>query len=592
MQPPKNAWPDTEGSRGVLFFAQLMSEMLSPTTFESFRVYSLDTNARLDEALLLAEDVRRERVPRATLDPIVEELKWSVTKDSAAIKLAEREIESLTRTVSDKNTTLDAFSSHIRFIDRLIGNRYKETVQNQILESFDQANRKNDIRKLAGFYCSHLINLGYSRQHILEVVNSYFFTSDVQRIGRATLAKFFREFDGRRKRFIVHAAVSKDLGNYLKGLGFVIRDIAQLSTDQVGTLALNSNFGSTPSALEVSVDHFDPHVAMDFAYQILSAQRAISYLDPYGMKCDWGNTMHVTKLRAQNGVSITKQDFLSSRPNIQKVRPNIRAGTISSYAKSLIENFDTPSTERLLSSIRTAALARTSFNPENQIISLWSAIEVLLSEPDDKVRIVHYANLITPCIALRHARRQILAIYDGLILRYRHRLNRLLRQMPNFPNSHGQKAFSEMMLLPEHEALRVELCKILENNPLALHRVWKLHNDYKDTKCAHRTICDHANRVEWQIHRVYRARNQLVHSGRMPSYLESVILNIAEYYTAAIATIVNRAKREEERSDIDQTVAEIGIRYSILRNQFIGKVEPFQASHVAMLMDFPTAWNS
>ncbi|WP_292242340.1 hypothetical protein [Mesorhizobium sp.] len=72
-----------------------MSEMLTPTTFESFRVYSLDTTARVDEALDLIADVEDQRVPHAVLDPVIEEMKWSFAKDPAAPSLAADEIESL-----------------------------------------------------------------------------------------------------------------------------------------------------------------------------------------------------------------------------------------------------------------------------------------------------------------------------------------------------------------------------------------------------------------------------------------------------------------------------------------------------------------
>ncbi len=106
-------------------------------------------------------------------------------------------------------------------------------------------------------------------------------------------------------------------------------------------------------------------------------------------------------------------------------------------------------------------------------------------------------------------------------------------------------------------------------------------------KSANRTICDHADRVRWQIHRVYRARNQLVHAGRTPSYLESVILNLAEYYRSSIATIVNRAKQEDGKSDIDQIVAEIGIKYGIFRDAYAGRAAtPLTSEQVAMLMDW------
>ena len=80
MRPPRNQWPSTDGSRGVLMFAQLMNEMLSPTTFESFRVYTLDTVSRLDEGLSLIDDVQRNRIPRAALDSVFNELNWSDRK--------------------------------------------------------------------------------------------------------------------------------------------------------------------------------------------------------------------------------------------------------------------------------------------------------------------------------------------------------------------------------------------------------------------------------------------------------------------------------------------------------------------------------
>lgn len=46
------------------------------------------------------------------------------------------------------------------------------------------------------------------------------------------------------------------------------------------------------------------------------------------------------------------------------------------YVTRVLANFDRASTERLLSSINIGALARTSPNKENQLISLWSAVEV------------------------------------------------------------------------------------------------------------------------------------------------------------------------------------------------------------------------
>ncbi|NSZ06212.1 hypothetical protein G6M14_07555 [Agrobacterium tumefaciens] len=569
MRLPKHEWPNTDGSRGILLFAQLMSEMLTPTTFESFRVYSLDTTSRIFEALELLHDVRQERIPRQVLEPIIEELKWSLKKDPAARNLAGGEIESLLNLLGT-SFSLEDFTSHLRLIQKLVGGHYKKTIELLLLELFDKPDKRMDFRKLVGFYCCHLINLGYDRNHVRQVLDDSFYSSPVVRMGRKTLEKFLNCFDAKQRRYIVQAGVTRDLGNYLRGLEFDVH--TRLNTGSyAASLTTNSNTALLPAVFGWSTVALDPHSAMNSAYQFLSAQRAISFLDPYGMHCEWGDTMHVTLHRAKSGCAITKADFLENKqrptsPVNKRPQRVTRARTISNYAADIARNFDGASTERLLSSIRTAALARTSFNPENRLISLWSAIEVLLSEPRDDARIVHYARLVVPCIVMRHTRRQVIAVYNELLPRYRSRLNTLTRSMET--ESHGHEAFAELVFLPENQQHQAQLCTLLAENPLALHRVFKLQRDYKNVKAVNATIDDHADRVRWQIHRVYRARNQLVHAGRMPTYLESIILNLAEYYRSAVATIVGRAKREEEASDIDQIVSEIGIRYGILCNHF------------------------
>ena len=588
MRPQINSWPNTNGSRGVLMFAQQMKEMLTPTTFESFRAYSLDTTARLREAYWLAEDVRKKRIPKAVLNPVVAELEWSFSKDSAVQELASNEVESLNRLMAMQDMSLAGFSSHIKLIRKLTSVSYKAKLEEIILSVFADDKQRIELRKLTGFYCSHLLNLGYKRRHILEVVDDSFFEDDVQRAGANSLKSFFKKFDAKVKKFVVHAGISEGVATYLKRLGFNTRDFMSLTIEQQTIIGLNPNAGKLEFALETQIDALDPHDAMEKCYQLFIASRSITYLDPMGMEFIWGDTMSVTRLRSKLGEAISKTDFLVTRKKGNSKNSRAQPRTISKYAATILENFNDHSNERMLSSIRMSSLARTSFNPENQLISLWSAIEVLLSEPDGQPRIVHYADLIVPCIAIRHIRRQVLSIYHELLISYRAKFKRLLRSIPDYKDLAVEQAFAEMMFLPEHEDLRLKLLEILTANPLALQRVYKLHNDYKTTKSAAQAISDHFDRVYWQIHRVYRARNQLVHAGLTPSYLESIILNQAEYYQSTIATIVSRAKREHHRADIDQVVAEVGIQHGIYQRTFREqKAANLDRTQIALLIDQP-----
>src|SRR5690606_35271289 len=92
MRPAKNVWPETEGARGALFFAQLMIEQLSDATFESFRALTMDTLSRLDEAMTLSSDVQRNMAPPKVLEPAVEEVRWSINRDPVAKKIAPNEV--------------------------------------------------------------------------------------------------------------------------------------------------------------------------------------------------------------------------------------------------------------------------------------------------------------------------------------------------------------------------------------------------------------------------------------------------------------------------------------------------------------------
>src|SRR3546814_1461800 len=130
------------------------------------------------------------------------------------------------------------------------------------------------------------------------------------------------------------------------------------------------------------VETQDEESAVAQVEQNRTSVRALTFLAPQGMPCSWGKEMYVIKRRASQG-ALLRKDTLSVETHspIQKTGGR-RLKDLRAYSKRILNNFDASSTERLLSSINTSALARTSSNPENQLISLWSAVEVLLSEPE------------------------------------------------------------------------------------------------------------------------------------------------------------------------------------------------------------------
>ena len=547
-----------------------MDEMLNPDSFESFRAFTLDSIARLDEAISLLYDVEQGRIPQKALDPIFAELLWSLEKDSVAQTLAFAEIEILKDVIRIGQYHLADISAHCFLIKRLTSQQYKKELETMLIARLSDDKHRHDFRKLCGFYCSHIVNMGYSKRYVASVVEETFFTKEIHRAGARTINRFFGHFRVTQRQFVVYAIVSREFALFIRRLNYTI--VAPREIDEVTSAAFGPHIAAHPGHMifKLKQHSFDQFGAMIAAHSLITSLRAMTYLLQHPMSCEWVNNMFVIAVRSRKGAMISKIDisFDSHSRTRMTTTSGKRLKGMVSYAGRLINNFDGTSTERLFNSLNIGALARTGASQENQLISFWSAVEVLLSDPPKETpRIVHYTGLLVPCLCLRHVRRQTVALFDNLLLGYRRAFMKILNkeEHANTGDSHTNLAY--LLLASENEGLRNELCELCANNPLALHRLWKFHRDYKEPTSALEAINGHEKRVTWQILRIYRARNQLVHSGNVPSYLQSLILNISEYYRSVVSTIVHRSRSYSEL-DIDQLVSEIGIMYRIYKREF------------------------
>src|SRR5690606_9153820 len=67
----------------------------------------------------------------------------------------------------------------------------------------------------------------------------------------------------------------------------------------------------------------------------------------------------------------------------------------------------------------------------------------------------------------------------------------------------------------------------------------------------------HKQKVEWQIRRIYRTRNLIVHSGKLPSYTNILIENLHNYFDSFLETLINKAITEKTIRTINQGVIEL-----------------------------------
>ena len=569
MRPTKNAWPTTDGAQGIKFFAQLMQQMLRRDAFESFRARSLDTLARVQELLDALDDVLALRIPQQALDPLLGEFEWSLRRDPVISKIAS---ELVAATLQDKEL-LNATKTDVRklrhsliYLQKTIRSRYKNTVENEILEYFNNGKEKIRLRIATQFYCAFLLNSGYSRDFISEIISRRYFSRNHSRLDRRSLSAFFGEIDCEDKNFEIYSQISNEFFSYISRLtDETVIDNANIPSEIRRAFRLSPSLHRYDCYFYMKVKAKDEYSAARIVDRHLYSLSAMAFLGRKGVQFRWRSEKYARQVRANGGRLVGFETL-----RFQRTVSNPTAKTMKSLVSQstqILRRFDEESTERLISSINTAALARTSDNIENQFISLWSAVEVLLSDPPpNTARIVHYANLIVPCICLKYARRYIIAVVDEIQIGYRSRLKQILATLPPELGIDAYTRFTHVIFDAQYQTQRSLLFDMVSDNPLAMHRIFKLGKDFAKPEDFLSSLKAHQQRVNWQIHRIYRARNHLVHAGRLPPFLESVVINLFEYYRNATMSVLNRASKEKERSSIDQVVREIAIELEMYKS--------------------------
>ena len=215
--------------------------------------------------------------------------------------------------------------------------------------------------------------------------------------------------------------------------------------------------------------------------------------------------------------------------------------------------------------LATAAVATRIHLDEPRLLSIWSSFEVLLNEPDQNdVRILHFIRQLVPAVCLKYHRKLFAAVYGELSVAYGNAFSKIIWSTELKGRGAAINRFAKLVILPEFEESRNKTLALCGQFPLALHRLYRLRHLYSRPKSVRDTLAGHANRVEWQLHRIYRVRNSLVHAGVAPSYADTLVRNAMDYFRSVVTNVTQVASREQGPSDLSLILSEISLEWEML----------------------------
>ena len=197
-------------------------------------------------------------------------------------------------------------------------------------------------------------------------------------------------------------------------------------------------------------------------------------------------------------------------------------------------------------------LAARSDTRESQLLNIWISLETLTPLSSSTSKIKNITSSITPFMALNYTTRFIQRINGDLLNWDRAAYKDILRKIEAEDGQGAYYKVAKFIMLNEHEELRKDIYSHLDDFPLLRYRIFNLNKTFSKPENVISLIEEHRKKIEWQIRRLYRTRNLIVHSGKSPDYIGTLVENGHDYLDQIMNEVMIMCSHTKEVSTLEQ----------------------------------------
>jgi len=188
--------------------------------------------------------------------------------------------------------------------------------------------------------------------------------------------------------------------------------------------------------------------------------------------------------------------------------------------------------------------------PENQLLNLWISLETLA--PAKGAKIGRVVRALEPFVKRHYVHRLVTTALRDLMIWNPRITRRVLRNIPLAKGLRMVPRLLRLLALDTNSQFRQELYDAFGDFHLLRYRIYSLHRLLESPKSILAAIDSHWKKVDWQVRRIYRTRNSLVHTGDAPSYLGALIENGHDYLDMVLDAVMDLSCGERKIQTLDQ----------------------------------------
>lgn len=556
----------TSEFENLLFFALRVKELTFDYTLESFKYPVLNVASLCYEGIELIEEIERKNFNEKSIIPVLEELIFKLKEDLVAKEMIGKRIDSYTN-FGDYNDLkdcklkleliaqkVDPLNYHIEIIRKI---KHLITTEN---------NQKNLLYELTTYFVTNLINLGFSQSFIYKNVNTILFNKK-KVLDFDSLDEFFKNLSYEIQTYDVIVKCSKILlevsssSNIFDSL--IIQEVPEeyIPYDKNGFLKdINQD---DVYFVSKNVKALDPVTAKDINEKRINKISKIFVFYHHKEHPTWSEKALVINSKTKYSFLINEKTSPMSKG--RDLKPKKAASKLNRLFNNI--DLDDNSFTKYNRVLDLHGLSVQNRNIENQLLQNWIAFETMLVFYSNKSKIDQVLGHLIPFLLNKY--------FDNLINEF---LKDLKKYDNNFYNNKIKlnpigdtfiEKFTSILTLDEHKTTRSEFYNNLEFNPLLKYRLYIFHKKFSDIKAIEKIFERHKKLIEWQIKRMYRSRNLIVHAGVIPDFTELLVENSHTYLDLLINTINNLSIEEKSITSIEQAIKELKIITDIHNKEII-----------------------
>lgn len=563
-------WTVIKDQQGILFFAQTLTEALFDYTLDTYKPQALNTRLLCVEALQTIDQIKIGLIKKPNIDSIIEELLWSLQNDFTAKELIGSKYDEIINNINTNRNNDKKLKDFILYLYHFLDNKkYLKALENTLRSIIPQHKEKNKIYKSTRSYLTELINYGYSPSYVYHNTYTYFFNQSVP-FSAVDPIDFFKLFNFKKKKFTVVYKVSKlfkEFESLSKGYNFKVVESFSLKNLKGAEKEFIKSKGSENLFIVFRDEAIEDNASrLQTENPLFEIGNLFSF---YHHKERPKISEQALVINHTDNFSLLREDPTKSIIKIADIKPAVAALKV----KELLLNLElAPDTiYRIRRAIELHSISLTTEQIEIKLLNLWTALETLIPKDMESGvdRIVQIIKAIKPFQTLKYIDKIIEQAGSDFWHFDKSNAKKILNSVVTTVKESRTTTLAALIMTSENEANRKQIYSLLERYPLLRFRLFSLNKYLSNGKEVGKFLNNHCQKVEWQIRRIYRVRNLIVHSGNMPTYTNILVENLHNYFDDFLNYIIDNAIREKRIRTINEAILNAEIECKILSTNIL-----------------------